>query len=90
MADIGKLAHFIRRYLKKAVVSGIVLQVTGTGARGSFRLNTTSKPGSPTQKAKTPQRSKTPKALIPSAPKKVKSPLVPTFRLWRPIAFSLS
>ena len=89
VTDMGRLAHFIRSYLKKAVVTGILLRVTGTGARGSFRLNSTYKPAVPTQKAKTPQRSKTPKAPIPSAPKKAKTPPVSSHKLWRPIPFTL-
>ena len=89
-ADIGKLAPFIRRYLRKGVGSGILLQVNGTGTSGLFCFNPAHKPAiQMPQKAETPHRSKTPKAPIPSAPKKAKTPPVATIRLWGPISFSL-
>ena len=91
-ADIGKLAPFIRRYLRKAVAYGILLQVNGTGTSGLFCFNRAhaSIPAIQIpQKAETPHRRKSPKAPIPSAPKKVKTPPIPTIRLWGPIQFSL-
>ena len=36
--DAAKLSPFIRRYLKKAVTDGKLVQTKGTGASGSFRL----------------------------------------------------
>lgn len=36
--DADKLAHFIRKYLKTAVLSGDLIQTKGKGATGSFRL----------------------------------------------------
>lgn len=38
--DGEKLAPFIKRYLKAAVTSGIVVQTKGKGASGSFKLST--------------------------------------------------
>merc|ERR1711884_307521 len=36
--DVVKLAPFVRRYLKKAVVDGKLSQVKGSGASGSFKI----------------------------------------------------
>lgn len=36
--DMDRIAPFIRRYLKKAVVDGKLTQTKGTGAAGSFKL----------------------------------------------------
>ena len=36
--DMDRIAPFIRRYLKKAVADGKLVQTKGTGASGSFKL----------------------------------------------------
>ncbi len=71
-ADASKLAPFIRRYLKKAVESGKLSQVKGTGASGSFRLPKVEKKE---KKVKKPaaKKAKKPKTKKPAA-KKAKTP----------------
>lgn len=39
VSDVSKLAPFIKKFLKKAVEDGKLLQVKGTGASGSFKIN---------------------------------------------------
>ncbi|XP_064650025.1 histone H1A, sperm-like [Lineus longissimus] len=79
--DTVKLAPFIRRYLKKAVGDGKLVQTKGTGAAGSFKLPSkekaekpkvkkVKKPKAAVKKAKSPKKAKKPKAAKP--PKKVK------------------
>lgn len=68
--DIVRLAPFIRKYLKKAVVDGKLVQVKGTGASGSFKLSQAAKkepkkkspkkPKAKKEKAKKPKAKKTP------------------------------
>ena len=70
-ADGQKLAPFIRRYLKKAVETGKLAQVKGTGASGSFRINKAEKTEKTAKPAKKPTAAK--KAKKPAA-KKVKTP----------------
>ena len=36
--DADKIAPFIRRYIKKAVADGTLVQTKGTGANGSFKI----------------------------------------------------
>ncbi len=84
--DVAKLAPFIRKYLKKAVADGKLIQAKGTGAAGSFKLAAKAKEEKPKKakkpkakkpkKAKTPKKAKKPKAKKPKAkkPKKAKSP----------------
>ena len=67
--DVAKLAPFIRRYVKKAVADGKLVQTKGTGASGSFRLGAAAKKAP--KKAKTPKKAKKPKK--PKA-KKAKKP----------------
>ena len=61
--DAEKLAPFIRRFVKKAVRDGTLVQKSGTGASGSFRLGKVKK--SPKKKAK-----KSPKKKARKSPKK--------------------
>ena len=70
-ADGQKLAPFIRRYLKKAVETGKLAQVKGTGASGSFRINKAEKTEKTAKPEKKPAAAK--KAKKPAA-KKVKTP----------------
>ncbi len=70
-ADASKLAPFIRRYLKKAVETGKLSQVKGTGASGSFRLPKVEKKE---KKVKKPAAKKVKKAKKPAAAKKAKTP----------------
>ena len=55
-ADARKLAPFLRRYLQKRVAKRKLIQVTGSGANGSFRLRKpgekVKKPGKPVKKEK--------------------------------------
>lgn len=37
--DITRLAPFMKKFLRKAVEEGKIIQVKGTGASGSFKLN---------------------------------------------------
>lgn len=69
--DVQKLAPFIRRYVKKAVTDGKLVQKTGTGASGSFRLGAAAKKA-PKKKAKKPKKAK--KAKKPKKAKKAKKP----------------
>ncbi|KAK1124287.1 hypothetical protein K0M31_006659 [Melipona bicolor] len=41
--DVVKLALFVKRYLKTAISSGTIVQVSGKGASGSFKLSTIKK-----------------------------------------------
>jgi hypothetical protein len=75
--DIEKLGPFIRRYLKKAVADGTLLQTKGTGASGSFKLAKPAKEEKPKKKpaakkaAKKPVAAKkTPKKAAKKSPKK--------------------
>ena len=68
--DVQKLAPFIRRYVKKAVTDGKLVQTKGTGASGSFRLGAAAKKAP--KKAKTPKKAKKPKK--PKKAKKAKKP----------------
>ena len=80
--DIDRLAPFIRKYLKKAVADGKLLQTKGTGASGSFKLAKPAKvekPKAAKKPAKKPAAKKSPKkaAKKPAAKKpakKAKSP----------------
>lgn len=68
--DIVRLAPFIRKYLKKGVADGKLVQVKGTGASGSFKLSPAAKkepkkkspkkPKAKKEKAKKPKAKKTP------------------------------
>lgn len=42
--DVAKLAPFIKKYIKGAVVKGHLLQTKGKGASGSFKLSAAKKP----------------------------------------------
>ena len=79
-----KLSLFIRKFLKKAVTDGLIIQVKGTGASGSFKLPAADK----TKKAKptaSPKKAKvsakkpkaTPKKPKAKAKKATKSPKKP-------------
>jgi len=67
--DIDRLAPFIRKYLKKAVADGKLLQTKGTGASGSFKLAKPAKVEKP-KAAKKP--AKKPAAKKPAAKKSPK------------------
>lgn len=76
--DIDRLAPFIRKYLKKAVTDGKLVQTKGTGASGSFKLAKTKeekpkakKPAAAKKAAKKPAAKKSPKkAATKKTPKK--------------------
>ena len=78
--DAAKIAPFIRRFLKKAVADGKLVQTKGTGASGSFKLSKVKeekpkkvakkKPAAKKPAAKKDKKAKTPK----KAAKKAKTP----------------
>lgn len=77
--DAEKLAPFIRKYLKAAVVSGALTQPKGKGASGSFKLSVKSEGKAATgavKKAKAPAKPKGEKKPKAAAAKKtgVKKP----------------
>lgn len=85
--DVAKLAPFIRRFLKKAVADGKLVQPKGTGASGSFKMGAKPKEEKPKKvkkPAKKPASKKEKKAKKPKTPKKpkakkaTKSPKKPT------------
>lgn len=71
VADISKLAPFIKKFLKKAVEDGKVLQVKGTGASGSFKINKEKeeKPKKPTVPKKKTETKKQEKKTVASKKK---------------------
>ena len=60
--DADKISPFIRRYIKKAVLDGTLVQTKGVGANGSFKLAAAPKPEK--KKAAAPKKKK------PATPKK--------------------
>ena len=73
-ADVDKLAPFIRRHLKKAVKDGKLIQKTGTGASGRFRLAKAAKKSPKKKAAKKPKSPKKRKKTPKKAAKKAKKP----------------
>ena len=72
--DVAKLAPFIRRFLKKAVADGKLVQPKGTGASGSFKMGAKPKEEKkPKKAAKKPAAKKEKKAKKPKTPKKPKA-----------------
>jgi histone H1/5 len=69
--DVAKLAPFIRRFLKKAVADGKLVQPKGTGASGSFKLAAKPKVEKPKKKPAAAKKEK--KAKKPKTPKKPKA-----------------
>lgn len=68
--DVQKLAPFIKKYLKSAVVSGKLVQTKGKGAAGSFKLSASA---SKEPKAKSAEKKKSAKPKVAGAgEKKVK------------------
>lgn len=64
--DVDKLAPFIKKYLKSAVSSGVLIQTKGKGAAGSFKLSKSiSKP-----KVKNAENKIKKSAALKKAPKK--------------------
>lgn len=78
--DTDKLAPFIRRYLRKAIANGKLVQVKGHGASGSFKLPAKASPAKKKPASKKPKSKKSvkkaskPKAAKKSAVKKPKAP----------------
>lgn len=71
--DAQKIAPFIRKYLKSAVVSGKLVQTKGKGASGSFKLSVAAKNESAAlEKKKNKDKKKTLKASSGGAAIKVK------------------
>jgi len=69
--DMDRINPFIRRYLKKAVEDGKLVQTKGTGASGSFKLSKPAKEEKPKKKP----AAKKPAAKKPAAKKeKAKKP----------------
>ena len=73
--DIAKMAPFIRKFLKKAVADGKLVQTKGAGAAGSFKIGKVEKPKKKPV-AKKEKKAKKPKATPkkPVAKKAAKSP----------------
>ncbi|KAI8508187.1 histone H3-K27 trimethylation [Branchiostoma belcheri] len=80
--DVEKKAHFIKRALKALVEKGTLLQVKGTGASGSFKINVAAKKAAEKaakkaakKPAKKPAAKKAtkPKATKPKKPKAKKA-----------------
>ena len=69
--DAAKLAPFIKKYLKKAVEDGKLVQTKGTGASGSFKLAAKAKEEKPKKAVKKPKAKST---KSPAKPKKAKTP----------------
>lgn len=68
--DVEKLAPFIKKYIKGAVVKGHLLQTKGKGASGSFKLSTKA----PAKKSATKPKSDKPKKTAAAKPKVAKKP----------------
>lgn len=65
--DLERLTPFIKKNLKSAVASGVLIQTKGKGASGSFKL------GASGQKTKEPSKAKKPKKEGASPAKKAKT-----------------
>ncbi|XP_001944288.1 histone H1A, sperm-like [Acyrthosiphon pisum] len=77
--DSAKLAPFIRKFLKAAVVKGTLLQTNGTGAMGHFKLPVVVKKKEPAvskkpSSAATKKKAKPAKVSAAGTPKKRKLP----------------
>ncbi|KAI8517695.1 histone H3-K27 trimethylation [Branchiostoma belcheri] len=81
--DVEKKAHFIKRALKALVEKGTLLQVKGTGASGSFKINVAAKKKAAEKAAKkaakkpakkpAAKKATKPKATKPKKPKAKKA-----------------
>ncbi|XP_076675723.1 uncharacterized protein LOC143372933 [Andrena cerasifolii] len=69
--DGEKLAPFIKRYLKTAVISGAVMQTKGKGASGSFKLSGTPPKGPETKSKSRREVRKTTTEKKPAGAKQV-------------------
>lgn len=72
--DADKLAPFIKKYLKNAVVSGALVQTKGKGASGSFRTSAQTKEKSSKPKSAAPKAKKAAKPAAAKKPAKPKAP----------------
>ena len=77
-----KLSLFIRKFLKKAVADGLLIQVKGTGATGSFKLpaaekSKKAKPAAAAAPKKAKVSAKKAKATTPKKPKAKKATKTP-------------
>lgn len=68
--DAEKVAPFIKRYLKTAVTSGIVVQTKGKGASGSFKLSTEKPKAKPKTKSQRIATAAEPKKAAPASNKR--------------------
>lgn len=71
--DADKLAPFIKKYLRSAVVSGGLVQTKGKGASGSFRMGGPAASGGAKKAAKPKKAVAKPKKAV-GTPKKVAKP----------------
>lgn len=77
--DTDKLAPFIRKYLKNAVISGKLTQTKGKGASGSFKIPTTAaKPSNEKKKKPTKPKLADKKSKVDKKEKKSKEKLSTT------------
>ena len=83
--DVEKLAPFIKKYLKSAVVAGALIQTKRKGANGSFKLSAAKKvekkakkpAAKKEKKVKKPKAKTVKKAAKPKKEKKAKTPKKP-------------
>jgi histone H1/5 len=68
-ADLERLAPFIRKYLKKAVETGTLVQTKGKGASGSFKLRVATKTLKGEKKAAKNSKAASPKMAKAASPK---------------------
>ena len=68
-----KLSLFIRKFLKKAVADGLLIQVKGTGATGSFKLPAAEKSKKAKPAAAAPKKAKVSAKKAKTTPKKPKA-----------------
>ncbi|XP_044590737.1 histone H1-like [Cotesia glomerata] len=72
--DVEKQAQFIKKFLKSAVVKGILIQTKGKGASGSFKLPITKAAVKPKPKAASAEKKAVPKKAADKKPATKKTP----------------
>ncbi len=72
--DTDRTAIFIRRYLKKAVTDGVLVQVKGNGAAGSFKLPSAEKKPAAAKSGSGKKRGRPAKTAAAEGKKKAATP----------------
>lgn len=67
--DMIRMTHLIKKYLKTAVANGALLQTSGKGASGSFKLKTSGSAKVEKQIKKVTDKKKIPKSKVPKTKK---------------------